>query len=171
MASAPDRPLPADAAGWLLRAPRSPVDLDAMLARFGEVYRYPVPPGEVASAMAAGQPCFLVRTDRAKVVGLWAIGSVAAPVLIGSDPSGAETWEAEVDLLRLEKPIATAALAAHPVLAESPFTFTDDGPSLHPLTRAEVRAVESLDFWLVDPTDEQRAALDRLLAEEDAAAG
>lgn len=67
--------------GWMLRGSRATFDVAPMLERYGQIYRHPVAPGERAELMAPGQPCFLHLGDTSRVVGLWAIGEVVAPVL------------------------------------------------------------------------------------------
>lgn len=182
MAAAPpsDDPSPTSAppAGWLLRVDRSVLDVGATLAEHGQLYRCPIAPGPTADALAPGQPCFLARTDRNGVVGLWAVGEVVAPVLhlpagtpvlpaeVDADPAAARCY-AEVELLPLAKPIAASKLAEDEALAGSPLTETEGDVGPWPLTGAHVRAIEALEFWIDPPTDEQRAALDALLAAED----
>lgn len=154
-------------AGWLLVADHTVLDIDPMLDAVGQVYRYPVADAERAQAMEPGQPCFLLRTDRSKVIGLWAVGEVvgeSAP--LDDDPEG--RWAAELELLPLEKAIARAKLIDHKALATGPVaaaTFADTPVALE---RREVRAFETFDFFLVDPRPDQLDALDDLLAAEDA---
>jgi hypothetical protein len=102
-------------AGWLLVADHRVLDIDPMIEAVGQVYRYPVADPERAAAMQPGQPCFLLRTDTSKVIGLWAVGEVvgeAAPLAEGSEGVGddAPRWAAEVELLPLEKAIARKKL-------------------------------------------------------------
>jgi hypothetical protein len=174
-------------AGWLLVGGRDQLDTSAMLARHGTVYRWPIAEVDAprAAAMSPGQPCFLYLTDRSRTVGLWAVGSVVAPVLAlpaGTPllpgeaalepepiPAQARLW-AEVELLALDKPIPRDTLMARRVLAEGPLESTGS-PSLVTLRPAEVSALESFDFWLVDPDEHQRAHLDALLGAEDDLAG
>jgi hypothetical protein len=82
------------------------------------------------------------------------------------DPASARRW-VEVELLGLEKPISRDVLLEHPVIARSD-PFADGEPNgVRPLRAPEVRAIESLDFWLAEPEGATRAALDALLASED----
>lgn len=157
----------------MLRGDRNTVDLTPMVETFGQIYRYPVEPGERADLMAPGQPCFLFRTDTAHVVGLWAIGEVVAPVLAlpvdPAHPDGPTVLHAEVEMLMLQKPIAAAKLREEATLEASEL-FTEPG-RVNPLVlepRA-VRAIEGFEFELVAPTPEQSDRLDALLAAEDAA--
>lgn len=165
-------------AGWVLHVDRATLDVAATLAEHGQIYRCPVPPGRLAEAMGPGQPCFLVRTDRNAVVGLWAIGEVVAPCL--AVPAGTPALPAEVDvdpdvdrhyaeveLLPLSKAISVDKLQAIAELGTSPVTTPDRGVGPWPLTADQVRAIEALDVWIEPPSDEQRARLDALLAAED----
>jgi hypothetical protein len=161
-------PAVAPAAGWLLVADHRILDIDPMIEAVGQVYRYPVADAGRARAMEPGQPCFLLRTDSSRVIGLWAVGEVvgaAAP--LADDPAG--RWAAEVELLPLEKAIARSKLAGHAVLAASAAATATFAETPVPLTRREVRAFETFDFFLVDPRPDQLDALDALLAAEDEA--
>ncbi len=173
----------AEPAGWLLVGDRTQLDATAVLARHGTVFRWPIAgaDAERAQAMAPGQPCFLYLTDRARTIGLWAVGSVVAPVLAlpagtpllpgeaalepSPDPAAARLW-AEIELLAMDKPIPRDTLLEHRVLARSEMVDAE-APSLVALRRKEVHALESFDFWLVQPDEDQRARLDALLAAED----
>lgn len=182
MDPSPNANAAAPPAGWLLVADQRVLDIDPMLRRFGQVYRYPI--SASGAEPAPGAPCFLLRTDRSKVIGLWAIGEVVAPCL-SIDPSvehpaagragdldadGGQRY-AEVELLPLQKPIAMAKLTAEGPLAEGTLERAaqadprTEGPVA--LSTREVRAIEALDFWIEEPTDEQRRALDDLLAREE----
>ena len=161
---------------WVLRASSDDVDIDAMLERFGQIYRCPISPSERADQMGPGQPVFLVRTDRSRVVGVWAVGEVVAPVLVlGADSerlpgeaqipatgragADARTY-AEVELLPLAKAISLDKLRADPGLAASELVSTPDLLDPLVLTPHEVRAIEAMEFWIETPSEEQRAALD-----------
>lgn len=174
--------------GWLLRERPEVLDVGALLDRFGQVHRYPVPDGAHLDAVEAGQRCVLLRTNRSRVVGLWAIGEVVAPVLrlpadaehpaAPSDPGAlavdGRVAYLEVELLPFAKPLALEKLLGEPVLARGALgrDLDDPGPDPRPLSRAELRAIEAQEFWIDAPDDEQQAALDRLLAaEEDGTAG
>lgn len=169
--------------GWVLRASGESLDIDALLARFGQVHRVPVPEG---SELDPGSPCFLLRTDRNRVVGLWAVGEVVAsvlhlppgtPLLPAEEPLGPAAGNvdaavgrtyAEVELLPLAKPIPVDALLDDARLARSALATWSDGELAPlPLLAKHVRALESVEWWIEAPTDEQRAELDRLLAAED----
>ena len=172
----PDDDHDAATAGWLLVADHTVLDIDPMVEAVGQVYRYPVADAERAAAMRPGQPCFLLRTDRAKVVGLWAVGEVvgeSAPLAEGSEGAGdgEPRWAAEVELLLLEKPIARSKLAAHKMLAAGAVAEASFADTPVPLKRREVRALETFDFFLVEPRPDQRDALDALLDAEDPAGG
>lgn len=151
-------------------------DLDAMLAEVGLVYRLPVPAGPRADRLRPGDPCFLYRTNRSRVVGIWAVGEVVgatsdlpvSPRHRGSADDRARRYT-EVELLPLRKPIPLERLRGDRVLDESELVVQPpESPWM--LTRAERRALEAQDFELVDPTPDQVAALDALLAAEDDAA-
>jgi hypothetical protein len=120
-----------------------------------------------AGTMAPGQPCFLVRTDRSKVIGLWAVGEVVGPSAPLAGSGDGPQWCAEVELLPLEKAIARTKLVAHDVLAGGAVATASFADTPVPLSRREVRALESFDFWMVDPRPDQQAALDALLEAEE----
>lgn len=161
--------------GWVLRGDRATFDVAPMLDRFGQIYRYPVTPGPRAELMAPGQPCFLYLTDTSRVVGLWAVGEVVAPVLaVPIDPSDpapglGPRLLAEVEMLPLRKAIPARDLRKDPALSGSE-VFTDPSRA-NPLVLQprEVRAIEGYEFELVPPSPEQSERLDALLAAEDAA--
>jgi hypothetical protein len=157
---------PKPPAGWLLVADHTVLDIDPMIEAVGQVYRYPVADAERARAMEPGQPCFLLRTDRSKVIGLWAVGEVvgeSAP--LADDPEG--RWAAELELLPLEKAIARTKLVDHKALAGGPVAEAGFADTPVALERREVRAFETFDFFLVDPRPDQLDVLDALLADED----
>jgi hypothetical protein len=152
-----------------------------MAERFGCVFRHPVERDETSDQLAPGLPCFLVRTDRSRARGIWAIGEVVAPRLdleAGDPPLAGEVGlldattplparsYAEVELLALEKPIGLDALRDDKVLGASPLGEAEPVPGLIALDAAAVRAIGRFDFWLVDPSEEQRAALDAVLDAE-----
>ena len=160
-------------AGWLLVADQGVLDIDPMIEHTGQVYRYPIGLDDRAAELGPGQPCFLLRTDRSKVIGLWAVGEVVGPSapLDGGDDADGPRWCAEVELLPLEKPIARTKLVVDAVLAASPVADATFADSPAPLDRRQVRALESFDVWMVDPRPDQQEALDALLdAEADAEA-
>ncbi len=168
-------------AGWVLRAGSGDLDLDGLLERFGQIHRVPVASG---STLEVGTPCFLVRTDRNRVVGLWAVGEVVAPVLdlpagtevlpaeslLGAIDAAVARSYAEVELLALAKPIALASLLEDARLARSELATDPDLAEPRapvPLRIGEVRALEATEWWIDEPSEAQRAELDRLLAAED----
>lgn len=174
-------------AGWLLVADHRVLDIDPMIEAVGQVYRYPVADAERAAAMEPGQPCFLLRTDRSKVIGLWAVGEVVGesaplePGTLGAGGSGSGSegssagagsgdesrWAAEVELLPLEKAIARSKLVGHKMLAAGAVADATFADTPVPLLRREVRALETFDFFLVEPRADQRDALDALLDAEE----
>lgn len=158
--------------GWVIRGDRSSFDLTEMVEAYGQVFRHPVEPGERADLMAPGQPCFLYLTDTSRVVGLWGIGEVVAPVLwLAVDPArpdGPRTVVAEVEILLLRKGIAAEKLRREPDLARSEIFIAPDRPNPLVLEPKAVRAIEGLDFELVLPTEEQSRRLDALLSAEEA---
>src|SRR4051812_22851304 len=81
---------------WGLGVGSADLDVEGALDRFGQVYRCPITPSERAEQMGPGQPCVLVRTDRSKVMGIWAVGEVVAPTL--SLPAGTRVLPGEVGL-------------------------------------------------------------------------
>lgn len=178
-----------DPAGWALLADRSTPGVTASLGRFGSIYRHPLPLGPAQrAALRPGHPCVLLSLDRSRVAGLWAIGEIVAepldlpagfpwtpaerPLLADDGPEvpPARCW-AEVELLPLDKPVAFEVLASVSGLAGT--SLVDPGalppvPGPVPLSAGQLRAIESLDTWLEEPTDEQRTALDELLLAEEA---
>lgn len=161
-------------AGWLLVADHRVLDIDPMIEAVGQVYRYPVADAERAATMEPGQPCFLFRTDTAKAIGLWAVGEVvgeSAPLAEGTDGAGdgEPRWAAEVELLPLEKAIGRKKLLEHKVLAASALADAAFAHTPIPLGRRDLRALETFDFFLVEPRPDQRDALDALLDAEDSA--
>ena len=160
-------------AGWLLIADQQVLDIDPMLEALGQVYRYPVADAERAATMVAGQPCFLLRTDRSKVIGLWAVGEVvgASALLDDGSDDADPRWCAELELLPLEKAIARTKLVDHATLAGGPVATATFADTPVPLDRRTLRALESFDFFLVEPREDQRDALDALLEAEESAEG
>lgn len=157
--------------GWVLRGDRSTFDVMPMVERYGQVYRYPVEPGDRADLMAPGQPCFLYLTDTSRVVGVWGVGEVVAPVLLVPDdptsPDGAAKLMAEVEILFLAKPIPDSKLRGDSALANSEIFSKPDQPNPLVLEPKAVRAIEGFEFELVAPTEEQAERLDALLAAEE----
>ena len=177
MPSVDDAPATSPLGGWVLHSGSDQLDLTAMLDRFGLVYRHQVATEGRAAEMAPGQPCFLLRTDRSRVVGLWAVGEVVGPAEVVPATmvpaaKGEATGDAhrcvEVELLALDKPIALDKLIAKAPLSTSELATWDQHPNPLRLGPAEVRAIEAIEFWLTEPTDDQRRAFDQLLAAEDA---
>ena len=180
MPTSEDATTPPDGFGWILHADPAVLDVAPVIERFGQVYRYPIGDGDRARAMGPGQPCFLLRTDRSKVIGIWGIGEVVAPcvaIAVDDDHPASGRAEpldedgdqlyAEVDLVPLEKPLALTKLLEDKALAASELASLPDGVNPLLLTRAQVRAIESFDFWLTEPTDDQRRALDEILEAEE----
>jgi hypothetical protein len=172
------------AAGWVLHASSAVLAIDALIERFGQLHRIPIAAGAAAD-LEPGQPCFFVRTDRSRVVGLCAVGEIVAPALAlpagtpllpAEEPLATASAEAartyaEVELLPIAKAVALDSLLADDALGRSSLALVAraaTGPC-EPLalTTSEVRALEAIEFWIDEPADEQRRALDRLLAAED----
>lgn len=157
--------------GWILRGNRDTFDISEMVERYGQVFRYPVEPGERADLMAPGQPCFLYLTDTSRVVGLWGVGEVVAPVLpVPADPDdpAGDLLFAEVEILMLRKAIPEKKLRAEKPLTDSELFRSPDMPNPLVLEPRAVRAIEGFDLDLVTPTEEQARRLDDLLAAEEA---
>jgi hypothetical protein len=161
--------------GWALRGDRSTFDVGPMVESFGQVYRYPVEPGPRASAMAPGQPCVLILEDTSRVVGLWFIGEVVAPVLEvaadADDPEAGTVLHAEVEMLPLAKPISLDKLRGNVDLAASELFTAAGSPNPLVLEPRAMRAIESFEFEIVAPTAEQSDRLDAVLAAEETAGG
>lgn len=167
---------------WAILIDRDGLDLETMVERYGTVYRVPLPVEAPHHLLAPGQPCVLYRTDRSRTVGIWAIGEVVAPSLVLGEqdpwlpgeadlaPAGAPApprCYAEVELALLDKPLARERLAADATLASADLLSTSAPRALVALDASQLRAIEAFDFWLVEPDDEQRSRLDRMLAAED----
>jgi hypothetical protein len=140
--------------GWVLRASRAAVAFDAMVERFGQVFRARVVPSGLVELLAPGQPCFLLLTDRSRVVGLWAIGEVVAPPLeLTTDRSGlglAPGRYAEVEMLALAKPLPLDRLVAHKALGQSALAAPLPAPTPTPPSPAAGRSTSS--SWRRTPT-------------------
>lgn len=170
-----ERPLTADGkpiGGWALRAGPGGFDVAATLAEYGQVFRFPLDPSDRADQMDAGQPCFLYSADSSRVMGIWAIGEVVAPVaeiaIDAEDPDSLETQlYAEVELFSLAKPISIDKLRAHKVLAKGELVTDQDQANPVVLRPEEVRAIEEFEFDIVEPTEEQLARLDEVLGADD----
>lgn len=169
-------PLPEGPAAWLLTDDGTDGLVAASLARYGSIYRVALDP-DGDEAPRSGDPVVLLSVDRSRVVGLWAVGqAVAEPlrrpagsVVLPGEPDGcdgahARTY-AEVELLPVAKPIPMAELRALAALAPA----LSAPARCAPLSRAQRHAVEGLELWLEEPSDEQRLALDAVLAAEDEA--
>lgn len=167
-------------AGWILRASKSDVDLDTVLARFGQIYRIPT----TTKSLEPSTPCFLVRTDGNRVVGLWAVGEVVAPnlelppntaLLPGELPLGPAVRSeqhrhyAEVELFPIAKPVPIAKLLEDEQLEGSELANWQSASShtALALSAQQVRAIEAFEWWIEEPSEDQRAELDQLLADED----
>lgn len=169
----------------MLHAGSSVLAIDALIERFGQLHRIPIAASAAAVELEPGQPCFFVRTDRSRVVGLFAVGEIVAPaldlpagtpLLPAEEPLATATVDAgrtyaEVELLPIAKVVALDALLADEHLERSALSQVARAPEgpCEPLalTTSEVRALEAIEFWIDEPADEQRRALDRLLAAED----
>lgn len=170
-----DRPRTEDGkpiGGWVLRADPGGFDVAGTLETYGQVFRFPLDPSERADLLDAGQPCFLYSGATSKVVGIWAIGEVVAPCTLveleGDDGAVTESQlYAEVELLPLVKPLSVDKLRKDKVLAQGELLTdpTRDNPVV--LRPEEVRAIEGFEFDFVEPTEEQLAALDEALGQDD----
>lgn len=146
--------------GWMLRADPQEFDAVGTLDRYGQVFWFPLPSTGRAELLAPGQPCYLYSAATSRVMGVWAVGEVVAPVLALPNTS---IVLAEVELLALAKPIAVTKLRADTTLAEAELFAAPDQPNPLVLRRQELRALESFDFELVEPTEDQRRLADRVL--------
>ena len=157
--------------GWVLRADPAIFDVEPMLEAYGQVFRYPLAPSDRVELLEPGTPCFLFRSDTSKVVGIWAVGEVVAPAFeapIDQDDPGAGTqFFAEVELLPLDKPIAAGKLKDLAPFADGELLTSPDQPNPIVLRPEEVRAIEELEFTIVEPTEEQVARLEEVLGAED----
>ncbi|MCB0978553.1 MAG: hypothetical protein KDB02_13945, partial [Acidimicrobiales bacterium] len=167
--------------GWVLKSADA-ASVIADLKEFGQVFRFPVPPGPRTDLLDAGQPCFLYVAEpgNPKVKpGIWAVGEVVGPVTVAmvdetessatDGPSAdAERLFAEVELLPLQTRITLGELNDHRVLVDSELIDRPDQPNPVVLLPREVRALEEWDFALVEPTEEQVRRLDEVLDEDDA---
>lgn len=157
--------------GWVLRADPTVFDVLPMIEEYGQVFRYPLEANDRTALMDSGQPCFLFLGDTSKVVGIWAVGEVAAPVFSApvdpDDPDAGEQLFAEVELLPLAKPIALAKLTADPAMASSELVTAPEQPNPLVLPPAAVRAIEANDFDFVPPTEEQLARIEEVLGPDD----
>lgn len=167
--------------GWVLKSADA-ASVIADLKEFGQVFRFPVPPGPRTDLLDAGQPCFLYVAEpgNPKVrPGIWAVGEVVGPATVaivdetessatdGPSPE-VERLFAEVELLPLQHRITLGELNDHRVLVDSELVDRPDQPNPVVLRPREVRALEEWDFALVEPTEEQIARLDEVLDEDDA---
>lgn len=181
MADAPTTEDGTPVGGWVLKSADA-ASVIADLKEFGQVFRFPVPPGPRTDLLDAGQPCFLYVAEpgNPKVKpGIWAVGEVVGPATVaivdetessatdGPNPD-AERLFAEVELLPLQTRITLGELNDHRVLVDS--ELIDRPAQANPvvLRPGEVRALEEWDFTLVEPTEEQIARLDEVLDEDDA---
>lgn len=149
--------------GWVLRADPGGFDVADTLARYGQVFHFPLVANDRTGLMEPGQACYLFSGDRSRVVGIWGVGEVVAPVLALAD----DDVLAEVEILALAKPIGVDRLTADPTLARSELLTDPAGPNPVVLRPDERRALEAFEFEIVEPDDEQRRLVDRALAEFD----
>ncbi|HEY4377538.1 MAG TPA: hypothetical protein VGM93_10275, partial [Acidimicrobiales bacterium] len=106
--------------------------------------------------------------------GIYAVGEVVAPTttitLDGTLPDGTVDEEvqlyAEVELLPIEPPMRVAEMEAHRVLSKGEL-LTDPGQDNPIVLRPEeVRALEEFEFFVIEPTDDQVARLQDVLADD-----
>lgn len=150
----------------MLRADPGTFDVISALARYGQVFRFPIPRTERAEQMAPGQPCYLFSAATSRVVGVWGVGEVVGPVLELSDTHAAEVGEpllAEVEILALTKPIAVDKLRAHRVLSRGELLTVPEQPNPVVLRPEELRALEEFEFEIEEPTEDQRDLVDAAL--------
>lgn len=181
MADAPTTDDGQEIGGWVLKSADA-ASVIADLKEFGQVFRFPVPPGPRTDLLDAGQPCFLYVAEpgNPKVKpGIWAVGEVVGPATVAAvddtessatdgPNADAERLFAEVELLPLQTRITLGELNDHRVLVDSELVDRPERPNPIVLRPREVRALEEWDFALVEPTDEQAARLDEVLDEDDA---
>lgn len=180
MADAPTTEDGTPIGGWVLKSADA-ASVVADLKEFGQVYRFPVPPGPRADLLDAGQPCFLYvgEPGNPKVKpGIWAVGEVVGPTTVAiveenessaTDGPSPETERlfAEVELLPLQTRITLGELNDHRVLVNSELIDRPDEPNPILLRPREVRALEEWEFAFVEPTPEQKERLDEVLDEDD----
>lgn len=150
----------------MLRADPGTLDVAAAFARYGQVFRFPLPAGERAEQMAAGQPCYLFSAATSRVVGVWGVGEVVGPVLELTDAQAAVVGHpllAEVEVLALAKPITVDRLRDHRVLGQGELLRETDRPNPVVLRPEELRALEAFEFEIVPPTEDQRALVETAL--------
>ncbi|HEY4377448.1 MAG TPA: hypothetical protein VGM93_09825, partial [Acidimicrobiales bacterium] len=160
-------------AGWVLRADPAVFDVDAMISEYGQVYRFPVAAGPRAHLMDAGQPCFLFA-GAGGGRGIYAVGEVVAPTttitLDGTLPDGTVEEEvqlyAEVELLPIEPPMRVAEMESHRVLSKGELLTNPGQDNPIVLRPEEVRALEEFEFFVIEPTDDQVARLQDVLADD-----
>ena len=151
-------------AGWILRSSDAAAVI-ADLKEFGQVFRFPIPAGPRADLLDAGQPCFLYVSEPGKTTvkpGIWAVGEVVGPCTVDDE----DELFAEVELLPLQQRIPLASLNDHRILSRTEFLTDRDQVNPFVLRTDEIRALEEWDFDLVEPTEEQTARLDEVLAED-----
>ena len=146
--------------GWVLRAEPRGFDVAATLKTYGQVFWFPLEPSDRTALLAPGQPCYLYAAATTRVMGVWAVGEVVAPVL---PVAGHTSVLAEVELLALAKPLSIEKLRADRVLADSELCSAPDQPSPLVLRRRERRALEAFDFEIVEPSEDQRRLVERAL--------
>lgn len=152
-------------AGWVLRSSDAAAVI-ADLKEFGQVFRFAVPAGPHAALLDAGQPCFLYVSEPGNPTvkpGIWAVGEVVGPCTEGED----DEVLAEVELLPLQQRIPLASLNDHRVLSRTELLVKPGGDNPFVLRPEEVRALEEWEFDLVEPTEEQNARLEEVLADDE----
>ena len=115
---------------------------------------------------------------------LWAVGEVVAPTLAlppktnllpGELPLGPAVRSeqhrhyAEVELFPIAKPVPIAKLLEDERLEGSELANWQSASShtALALSAQQVRAIEAFEWWIEEPSEDQRAELDQLLADED----
>lgn len=154
--------------GWVLRS-TEPDAVVADLKTYGQVFRFPLPPGDRAAEMDAGQPCFLYVevADQDGRSGIWAVGEVVGRSHPDDVPGARPgTLTAEVELIPLATRLTRDVLRGNRGVVGCEL-FRDPGrPNPYRLSRAEVRALEEFEFDLREPTGDQIRAVDEVLGHE-----
>ena len=152
-------------AGWILRSTDAAA-VTADLKEFGQVFRFAVPAGPRIDTLDAGQPCFLFVSEPGNATvkpGIWAVGEVVGPCTVGEE----DELFAEVELLPLQQRIPLASLNEHRTLSRTELLADPGRGNPFVIRTEELRALEEWDFDLVEPTEEQTARLEEVLAEDD----
>ncbi|MEO6987145.1 MAG: hypothetical protein ABI239_00680 [Aquihabitans sp.] len=153
-------------AGWILRSSNAAAVI-ADLKEFGQVFRFAIPTGPRADMLDAGQPCFLYVSEPGNPSvkpGIWAVGEMVGPPMVGDDD---DELFAEVELLPLQQRIPLASLNDHRILGRTELLTEPSRDNPLVVRTDELRALEEWDFDLVEPTEEQSARLEEVLAEDE----